>query len=234
MKKGSAKQNIILSILFFLPVAFIIVMLSSKENYNPLDIVKESIIELPNNEANIQLEGHITVLAFLGEKPMENSIAALNLKELIYDRCKGFKTFQIVALVPHESKEESETLLKKIKTYEDLRFWHFVYANPSEIKTVFKSLRSDVQLDGNLATNSVFIVDRDKMQRGRLDDRTDKEVENNAPVYGLYDYDCISVDELKNKMSAEDMRVLFTEYRQKRKGEFNSTTRRANDLKNYE
>ena len=30
---------------------------------------------------------------------------------------------------------------------------------------------------------------------------------------------------------SEDMRILFTEYRQKRKGEFNSTVRRANDLK---
>ena len=36
--------------------------------------------------------------------------------------------------------------------------------------------------------------------------------------------------EIKNKMS-EDMRILFTEYRQKRKGDFDSTTRRANDLK---
>jgi len=38
------------------------------------------------------------------------------------------------------------------------------------------------------------------------------------------------VAEIKNKMS-EDMRILFTEYRQKRKGDFDSTTRRANDLK---
>ena len=30
---------------------------------------------------------------------------------------------------------------------------------------------------------------------------------------------------------SEDMRILFTEYRQKRKGNFNSTSRRANDLK---
>ena len=30
----------------------------------------------------------------------------------------------------------------------------------------------------------------------------------------------------------DDMRILFTEYRQKRKGNFDSTTRRADDLKN--
>ena len=49
----------------------------------------------------------------------------------------------------------------------------------------------------------------------------------------MYSYNCIEVAELKNKMS-EDMRILFTEYRQKRKGNFNSTTRRAEDLKNNE
>ena len=30
---------------------------------------------------------------------------------------------------------------------------------------------------------------------------------------------------------SEDMRVLFTEYREKRKGNFDSSSRRANDLK---
>ena len=38
--------------------------------------------------------------------------------------------------------------------------------------------------------------------------------------------------ELKNKMAAEDMRVLFREYRDRRKGDFDdSNTRRAKDLK---
>jgi len=47
----------------------------------------------------------------------------------------------------------------------------------------------------------------------------------------LSSYDCIEVAEIKNKMS-DDLRILFTEYRQKRKGDFNSDTRRANDLNN--
>jgi hypothetical protein len=46
-------------------------------------------------------------------------------------------------------------------------------------------------------------------------------------------YNVLEVAELKNKMS-EDMRILFTEYRQKRKGNFSSTTRRAEDLLNNE
>jgi len=226
------KRYVILSILFFLPVAFIITMLLSKENYNPLDIVKEDIVELPVTKDSIQLKDHITILSFLGKKPNDNSIAALNLKELIYDTNKGFKTFQVVVLLPYEAKAEAQELLKEIKSYEDLRFWHMVYTDQATIKKVFNSLKADVKLDHNLSCNSVFIIDKDKNQRGRLDDRTDNEIEAKKPVYGLYDYDCIQVAELKNKMAAEDMRVLFREYRDRRKGDFDdSNTRRANDLK---
>jgi hypothetical protein len=232
MELSSKKRNIVLSILFFLPVAFILVMLLSKDNYNPLDIVKENIQELPQNDDNIQLKDHITILSFLGKKPMDNSTAAFNLKELVYDRSKGFKTFQVVMLLPHDAKSEAEVLLKEIKSYEDLRFWHLVYAEESEIKSVFQSLKSEEDLDENLATNMVFIVDRDLNQRGRIDDRTEKEIESNKPLYSLYSYNCVEVAELKNKMAAEDMRVLFKEYRDKRKGDFDdSSQRRSKDLK---
>ena len=233
MEKNHTKRNIILSILFFLPVAFIIVMMLTKDNYNPMDIVSKNVAELPKNDKNIQLENHITVLSFFGDSPMDYSVAALNLKELVYDRTKGFKTFQMVTLLPYSAKEEAEQLFKKIKTYEDLRFWHFVYASNAEIDRVFKSLKSDVKLDESMATNAVFVIDRDKYQRGRLDDRTKKEIEGNAPIRILCSYDCIDVDDLKNKLAAEDMRVLFKEYRDKRIGKFEgSTTRRADDLKN--
>ena len=89
-----------------------------------------------------------------------------------------------------------------------------------------RKTKSDVKLNANLACNSVYIIDKDLNQRGRLDDRTDKEIQNNKPVYGLYDYDCIQVAELKNKMAAEDMRVLFKEYRDKRKGDFDESNKR--------
>lgn len=226
MEVSKTKRYIILSVLFFLPVAFILVMLLSKDNYTALDVVKENVVELPTNKDSIQLKDHLTVLSFLGKYPKEHSTAALNLKELIYDRNKGFKTFQVVVLLPYAAKEEAEDLLQEIKSYEDLRFWHLLYAEESEITRVFNSLRSEVTLNENLACDAVYIVDKDLNQRGRLDDRTDDEVENKEPIYGLFDYDCNQVSELKNKMAAEDMRVLFKEYRDKRKGAFDESNQR--------
>lgn len=209
---------------------FILILSLSTENYNTLDIVKEVVVELPENDAEIQLKDHITVLAFLGKKPLDNLIAASNLKELIYDKFKGFKKFQIVVLVSEEAKKEAEELYREIATYEDLRFWHVVYASDIEIQRTFAGLKSDFKLDSNLSTDNVFIIDTDLSQRGRIDDRTDTEKEKGKPVYSLNSYNCIEVAVIKNKMGAEDLRVLFTEYRQKRKGNFDSNSRRANDL----
>jgi hypothetical protein len=228
-------RYVVLGILFFLPVTFLLFLYPATHNYTPLDIVNDSVLDLnafkSTSEEKILLKDHITVLGFLGNNPMSNSIAASNLKELVYDKFKGFKKFQVVLVLPKGAEEAAEKLQAEINTYEDLRFWHFVFGEPDAIRSVYFSLNSKLNLDENLSTNRIFIVDKDLNQRGRLDDRTDGEISKKLAPYMLSSYDCIEVAEIKNKMS-DDLRILFTEYRQKRKGDFNSDTRRANDLNN--
>jgi len=226
-------RYVVLGILFFLPVTFLLFLYPATHNYIPLDIVDETVLDIngfsSETKENIVLKDHITVLGFFGMHPSEKIITASNLKELVYDKFKGFKRFQVVVIVPEGTEKDVETIKKEIGSYEDIRFWHFVFGEPDTIRRLFKSLKTDHELNINLASDHVFIVDKDLNQRGRLDDRTDNEKAKKDKAYGLYSYNCIEVAEIKNKMS-EDMRILFTEYRQKRKGEFNSETRRAEDL----
>ncbi|MBV7269764.1 hypothetical protein [Winogradskyella luteola] len=230
MKVNKTKRYVVLSILFFLPVAFLLMLYPSTHNYDPLEVVNRDVKEISISE-DIKLQDHITVLAFFGKNPMNNSTSALNLKELVYDKFKGFKKFQIVVVAPIGSEGNYSELKKEVARYEDLRFWHYIFRTEEDIKTIYKSLKAHTNLDADLATNNVFIIDKDKNQRGRLDDREDNEKEQNKPVRQLYAYNCIEVAEIKNKMS-DDMRILFTEYRQKRKGEFDSNKRREKELKN--
>ena len=234
MDKKKVSRYVVLGVLFFLPVLFLLFLYPATHNYTPLDIVNDNVLDLnefsSNTEEKIVLKDHITVLGFLGTNPIDKVITASNLKELVYDKFKGFKRFQIVILMPKGTEDAVEKLKSEINSYEDLRFWHFVFADRDAIKKVYNSLKSKTELESDLSLNNVFLVDKDLNQRGRLDDRTDNELEKNKPNYGLYSYNCIEVAEIKNKMS-DDLRILFTEYRQKRKGEFNSDTRRANDLK---
>lgn len=234
MEKKLVKRNLILGILFFLPVIFLLFLYPAQHHYNSLDIIKTDVSELrgfvSDEDSDINLKGHITVLGFLGNNPMDHVISASNMKELVYDNFKGFKKFQVVIVVSIGTENEVEDLKKEINSYEDLKYWHFVYADEAAILKLFDSLKSNISLDETLATDSFFIIDKDLNQRGRLDDRSDNEVEKGKPVRQLIRYNAIEVAEIKNKMS-EDMRILFTEYRQKRKGNFDSSSRRAEDLK---
>ncbi len=234
MQKKALKKNVVLGILFFLPVTFLLFLYPAKHNYNVLETVQKNIEEVDaftsESGDDITLEGNITVLNFLGTNPMEKSTAILNLSQMIYGKFKGFKKFQIVSLVPQGTENDLEKLKQEIGKYDDLKYWKFVFGHPQGIKKIHASLGVTSQLDENLASDIIYIIDKDRNLRGRLDDRTDKEIEKNDRPYELRGYDCISIDVLKNKMT-DDMRVLFTEYRQKRKGNFDSSTRRANDLK---
>ncbi len=228
------KTIIVLGILFFLPVIFLLFLYPSTHHYNPLDIVGKNVSELQffnsSSEEEIQLKDHITIIGFLGSTPVDHVIAASNLKELVYDKFKGFKKFQIVIVLPKGAEDSAIQLQKEINNYDDMRFWHYVFGEPNDINNLFNSLKSEEALDESLFTDHIFIVDKDLTQRGRLDDREDKQKERDEAIYPLYSYDCIEVAEVKNKMS-DDLRILFTEYRQKRKGEFDSSTRRVEDIK---
>ena len=234
MNYKKVSRYVVLGILFFLPVTFLLFLYPATHNYTPLDIVNDKVKEIDafssNSDEKILLKDHISVVGFFGKKPNTNSTTALNLKELVYDKFKGFKRFQVVIVMPQGSEEAVGKLKSEISSYEDIRFWHFVFGSDDDINRVYSSLKSKKPLKEDLSSDMVFIVDKDLNQRGRIDDRTDNEIEKNKPIYPLLSYDCIEVSEIKNKMS-DDLRILFTEYRQKRKGEFNSDTRRASDLK---
>ena len=231
------KKPLVLSVLFFLPVLFLLFLYPSKHNYNPLDIVRNDIAELydfqTESGASVNLENQLTVLGFFGENPMDDATRALNLKELVYDKFRGFKRFQVIVLLPESAKTQAKALKKELNNFEPLSYWTFAYGSENALKKAYASLKTATFLNADLASDHIFIIDKERHQRGRLDDRTKTQKENNSPVFGLNCYNVLEVAELKNKMS-EDMRILFTEYRQKRKGNFNSTTRRDDDILNNE
>lgn len=223
----------ILGILFLLPVIFLLFLYPSTHNYNTLDIVNEDIVEveffnfIDNRKTNF--EGNITVLNFLGDKPMENITGALNLKELVYDKFKGFKKFQIISISSLNSEKSLESVKKELMKSDELKYWFFATTSDEEINKIYSSLRYHNELDSSNYTSEVYIIDKQRNQRGRIDDRDDNQIENKIDSFGLYSYNSIIVSEIKKKMN-DDIRILFTEYRQKRKGNFNSNIRRISNL----
>tara|TARA_B100001287_G_scaffold147291_1_gene124008 strand:- start:2599 stop:3324 length:726 start_codon:yes stop_codon:yes gene_type:complete len=231
----------ILGILFGVPVLFILIFddevstqVSVKHNYNPLDIVSQNIVELDslkfldNKKAN--LEDNITILSFVGNKPMSKVTGSLNLKQLVYDKFKGFKfnkkKFQIITISLKGSEDETELLRRELLKYDKLEYWYFANSSIDNYKIIYRSLLDRDSLDSFYASDNVFIIDESRNQRGRIVDEYNEEA--NIENIGLYSYNTISISEIKNKMN-DDIRILFTEYRDRRKGEFN---RQINKLKN--
>ncbi len=227
------RKWIILGILFLLPVIFLLFLYPSTHNYNTLDIVNEDIKEtdflnfIDNRKTNF--EGNITILNFLGDMPAENITGTLNLKELVYDKFKGFKKFQIISIASLNSEKSLENVKKELLKSDELKYWFFATTTDEEINKIYSSLRSQKELDSSNYTSQVFIIDKQRNQRGRIDDRDDDQIEKNVDLFGLYSYNSIIVSEIKKKMN-DDIRILFTEYRQKRKGNFNSNIRRISNL----
>tara|TARA_S200000501_G_scaffold30094_1_gene25402 strand:+ start:1303 stop:2019 length:717 start_codon:yes stop_codon:yes gene_type:complete len=227
------RKWIILGILFLLPVIFLLFLYPSTHNYNTLDIVNEDIVEtdllnfIDNRKTNF--EENITILNFLGDNPVENITGTLNLKELVYDKFKGFKKFQIISIASLNSEKLLESVKKELLKSDELKYWFFATTSDEEINKIYSSLRYQNELDSSNYTSQVFIIDKQRNQRGRIDDRSDDQIENNIDIFGLYSYNSIIVSEIKKKMN-DDIRILFTEYRQKRKGNFNSNIRRISNL----
>ena len=227
------RKWIILGILFLLPVIFLLFLYPSTHNYNTLDIVNEDIKEtdflnfIDTRKTNF--EGNITILNFLGDMPVENITGTLNLKELVYDKFKGFKKFQIISIASLNSEKSLENVKKELLKSDELKYWFFATTSDEEINKIYSSLRSQKELDSSNYTSQVFIIDKQRNQRGRIDDRDDDQIEKNIDPIGLYSYNSIIVSEIKKKMN-DDIRILFTEYRQKRKGNFNSNIRRISNL----
>ncbi len=233
MNRKKIQRYLILGVLFFLPVLFLLLLYPAKHNYTPLDSFENKIVELQNFTAlenqNTTLKNHITILGFLGETPELQLVALSNLKELIYDKFKGFKSFQIVLIAPKGTEDKVAAIQKKINSYEAVKYWYYLFGKPNAIKKVYNSLYLNDSLSLKSGISKVVIIDKERHLRGRIDDRTDKEIEQNQPIYPLKAYNCIEVAEIKNKMS-DDLRILFTEYRQKRKGTFDSSTRRNHQI----
>ncbi|MEH6514990.1 MAG: hypothetical protein V7734_18000, partial [Maribacter arcticus] len=96
-----------------------------------------------------------------------------------------------------------DEIKKELATLSEIDKWNFVFATQEDIKNLYSSLKTDIQLDDKLGTPYVFIIDKDFKLRGRTKD------ENEDTKYG---FNSNSVADLNNKM-IDDIKIVLAEYR---------------------
>lgn len=201
------KKYLVLGILFLLPITAYVFFASGKNNFATLPVLTTSINELNGfitlDGKDVELKNHITVLGFFGSDLEVHRAYAYNLAHKIYSKNHEFNEFQFVILLPVGTEEQAGNIEEKLKQIAPTDTWHFAFGSKEDINLVFKSLKSNLELDSNLSTPYVFIVDKERNLRGRDDD------EDEGVMYG---FDSSTIAEINNKMS-DDVKVLLAEYR---------------------
>ena len=196
------KKYIVLTILFILPLVAYLFFASGVNNFAKLPVIKQNVDNI-SNYTKIGFDNKISVLIFLGNNINDRQGDALNLNQKIYKRFYQFNDFQFVVVCPLGSEQLAENLKNKLAsgTNTDMINWNFIFLNPKLIVKLFKSLKTDNNLDYNYGSPYVYIIDKELSQRGRND--------NNGIKFG---YDSRSVADINNFM-LDDIKVILAEYR---------------------
>jgi hypothetical protein len=209
------KKNIVLFVLFILPIVAYLFFASGINSFTKLPIITPKVSDLGNwkalNGERVSLNNKITILGFSGTEILKNRGNYFNLNEKIYQRYHDFKDLQFVVVSPLGTEEEVRSVLESLGTFTDISQWHFVFATPEEINSYYKQLNLKSNLGSDLGTPNVYIIDKERNLRGRKEKKDYKE-----------GYSTFHPAELSNEM-LDDFKVILYEYRAALKKNHNAT-----------
>lgn len=204
------KKYIVLTVLFALPICAYLFFSSGVNNFAKLPTLTSNVPEISQwtslDGKPVNLKEKITILGFPGSEILKEKGNSFNLDQKIYNKNKEFKDFQVVMVAPIGTEGQAKELMAELGRISDLINWNFVFAKPEEIKAFYGKLKLVGQLNDNLATSNVYIVDKDLNLRGRKGKNKKGEVEYKEG------YNTISAADLHNEMS-DDVKIILAEYR---------------------
>lgn len=202
------KKYAVLGILFILPLVAYLFFSRGVNNFVKLPTISEDVLVETNftdalSNEKFSLEEKINLLTFFGEDVARKKVAAMNLKEKVYDKNRTFTDFQVVTFYSPNQEEEIKSFIYDINLTSDTTAWRFVEIDSDTQKRMHASLDSEQMIDEKYSTNYVYIVDKSGDLRGRPDDED----------YGqMNGYNMAKIADLNNKM-VDDVKVILAEYR---------------------
>lgn len=214
------KKNIVLFVLFVLPIVAYLFFASGVNSFTKLPTITPKIADLGNWKSlkgeKVTLNNKITILGFSGSEILKNRGNFFNLNEKIYQRYNGFKDLQFVVVCPVGTENDAQKLIESLGAFTDVSGWHFVFASPEEIKIFYDQLNLKGKLDQYYGTSNVYIVDKERNLRGRKGASKDKKDEYKEG------YNTFHPSELSNEM-LDDFKIILYEYRAALKKNHNAT-----------
>lgn len=201
------KKFLVLAVLFLLPILAYLFFASGVHNFGKLPVLTEGVKDITHLnsyvDTPISFQNKISIVAFFGNDLDALKGNTFNLDQKILEKYYGFDDFQFVLILPEEARNQASQFVEEFKAFTNSQNWNLVYGTDDEIREVFKSLNTNHELDHNLQTPYVFIIDKESSLRGRDDDKD---------MGLLYGYDSRRVAELNSKMN-DDVKIILAEYR---------------------
>ena len=198
------KKNIVLFVLFVLPIVAYLFFASGINSFTKLPVITPKIADFGNWKSlsgeQVSLDNKITILGFSGYNVLKNRGNYFNLNQKIYQRYHTFKDLQFVVVCPLGTEADVKKVVDALAEFTDVSQWHFVFTSPEEIASFYTQLKLVDGLDKDLGTSNVFIVDKARNLRGRKEKKDYKE-----------GYNTFHPAELSNEM-LDDFKVILYEY----------------------
>jgi len=209
------KKNIVLFVLFVLPIVAYLFFASGVNSFTKLPVITPKVADFGHwkslKNEKVSLDNKITILGFSGFNILKNRGNFFNLNEKIYQQYHTFKDLQFVVICPLGTEDDAQKIVDALGAFTDVSQWHFVFTSPEEITAYYSQLKLVGKLDADFGTPNVYILDKERNLRGRKEKKGYKE-----------GYNTFHPADLSNEM-LDDFRVILYEYRAALKKNHNAT-----------
>lgn len=209
------KKNIVLFVLFILPIVAYLFFASGVNSFTKLPTVTPQLNDFGNWKSlsgeKISLNKKITVLSFSGTNLLKNRGNYFNLNQKIYQTYHSFNDLQFVVICPFGTEKDAKYIINQFSRFTDVKQWKFVFTSTDEIQKYYNQMKLKNKLNPDFGTSNVFIIDKDRNLRGRKEKSEYKE-----------GYDTFSPSDLSNQM-LDDFKIILYEYRAALKKNNNAT-----------
>jgi hypothetical protein len=199
------KKNIVLFVLFILPIVAYLFFASGVNSFTKLPTVTPKIDDIGAwnslNGDKVSLNNKITILSFSGTNLLKNRGNYFNLNQKIYQQYHSFKDLQFVVICPIGTEKDAKYIVDQFSKFTDVSQWQFVFTSTDEIQKYYNQLKLKNKLNPDFGTSNVFIVDKNRNLRGRKKKDEYKE-----------GYNTFSPSDLSNQM-LDDFKIILYEYR---------------------
>jgi hypothetical protein len=199
------KKNIVLFVLFILPIVAYLFFASGVNSFTKLPTVTPKIADIGAWNSlkgdKVSLNNKITILSFSGTNLLKNRGNYFNLNQKIYQQYHSFNDLQFVVICTIGTEKDAKYIVDQFSKFTDVSQWKFVFTSTDEIQKYYNQLKLKNKLNPDFGTSNVFIVDKNRNLRGRKKKDEYKE-----------GYNTFSPSDLSNQM-LDDFKIILYEYR---------------------